>query len=1013
MNFFKLIFTCMFFFAANSFAADEDIFRIVKEGDLQKIKAAVNADNINMTDKEGNSVLQTAADAGASGAVLTYLLETEKKAGGSDIFKLLESRERAEDFKDKIKEAAASGGINTRDNKGDTPLLIAVQGLEDAEIIDILIQAGADVNITGSYGIMPLVMTADPQIVELLIKAGADLNEKTANGMTPLMSAASIIPAQPEKIKMLLDAGADAALKDAAGNTALSFAERAGDKRVITLLRNALLEIDELVKEGNLDQLKISVNEKNVNKRNSSGLTPLMVAAGEKNPNLKIIDVLLDAGAQANDKDDEGRTPLIHCLIAVTDENIAAEIVKTLIKNGADINVKDNRGLASLMYAAGFASSAKAVKLLIEAQADVNAKDKENQTALIYAALGGLHIYEDVFFGIDIHKPDRDPEIVKFLAEAGADVNVKTKEGYPLLTEAVMESSPEILDILAKSKGIDLNAKDIAGRIPLMYANAEKMDILIKAGANIDAKYADKKGNTLLMYAVYAGSKSFARSLIKAGAEINAKNKEGRTALMYAANAQMLQILLDSGADFKKGMPFKAASDADMYEILIKAGAKPESMTDVKHSNAISALHAMIYAYPDEIGNEKAHAQAIADLIKMGADINLKDENGDTPLMAALCSFATDTAGKMVNPEAVKVLTANKADPNIANEKGEKPLFYALENVRNIEIIKMLVKAGANVNAVDNEGKTPLMYAAENSLADTANVLIKAGAKLNTKDKNGKTAAMYAAENGLTSRIFNIFVKAGADVKEIYKKDNLNKIMFKTLMRRENGVRNIQALIKAGADVKAKDENGQTILMCAAKNYPEPDIINILIKAGANIKSIDNEGRTVLMYAFMNTYNGLEPETVQILIKAGAEINVKDNEGLTAFLYGSRYALVKNMEALAKKKADINARDNDGKNALMHCARHNSFAMMKFLIKSGVNVKARDNEGKTPLMYAAHYAPSENFMNVLIQAGANIKDKDNQGKRASDYKKEDAAEKTLTIRTVDDVDFDGGNGNYQ
>jgi len=103
------------------------------------------------------------------------------------------------------------------------------------------------------------------------------------------------------------------------------------------------------------------------------------------------------------------------------------------------------------------------------------------------------------------------------------------------------------------------------------------------------------------------------------------------------------------------------------------------------------------------------------------------------------------------------------------------------------------------------------------------------------------------------------------DKKLIYASENCNKEAVKFL-------------IKAGANINAKDNNGITALMRASR-YGEVEVVKLLIEAGA-----DN-GYTALMEASDNNY----VEVVKLLIENGANINVKDKFGNTALIYASRY----------------------------------------------------------------------------------------------------------------------------
>lgn len=128
----------------------------------------------------------------------------------------------------------------------------------------------------------------------------------------------------------------------------------------------------------------------------------------------------------------------------------------------------------------------------------------------------------------------------------------------------------------------------------------------------------------------------------------------------------------------------------------------------------------------------------------------------------------------------------------------------------------------------------------------------------------------------------------------------------------------ITALLKAGADLKARDnDNQRTALMWAAQSTTNPDVITTLLKAGADIKQPDKDGFTPLMIAAQNNTN---PEVITRFVSSGADFEAKDQNGFTAL-----------MEAASKN--------------------HNPNVIIAFL-KAGANAKAKNNKGFTALDYA-------------------------------------------------------------
>lgn len=176
--------------------------------------------------------------------------------------------------------------INAKDKKsGFTPLILAVIN-SNLNVIETLIECGAEVNTTEKNGFTPLILAAgsDFEAVKILIQSGADVNFRDNIGATALMYS-SAYTKNSSIIKMLIQSGAD------------------------------------------------------VNAKNNYGTTALMYAA-EKNKVPEIIETLLRSGASVNSKNDDGESALMLACRYASD----LQIIETLINNGAiiDDDVWDN-----------------------------------------------------------------------------------------------------------------------------------------------------------------------------------------------------------------------------------------------------------------------------------------------------------------------------------------------------------------------------------------------------------------------------------------------------------------------------------------------------------------------------------------------------------------------------------------------------------------------------------------------------------------------------------------------
>ena len=165
---------------------------------------------------------------------------------------------------------------------------------------------------------------SSPEIIELLIQAGADVNETDFLERTPLMFAASNdkYVYDSKVIETLLSHGADVKCKDLYGKTALMYAcEKIDDLKTVSMLINAGAD---------------------VNEKDDEGRTPLMMACGEGGCSVEIIKFLLRAGADVNAQDNDGWTALFWAAAnreLYGDE--ATEIIDTLIFSGADVYRQD------------------------------------------------------------------------------------------------------------------------------------------------------------------------------------------------------------------------------------------------------------------------------------------------------------------------------------------------------------------------------------------------------------------------------------------------------------------------------------------------------------------------------------------------------------------------------------------------------------------------------------------------------------------------------------------------
>ena len=291
-------------------------------------------------------------------------------------------------------ELLKSADLNCKEIHGKAVSVVAIHGNE--ECLDLLIQAGADVNWSSCSSTVAIVSVAwhgHSKCLDLLLAVGTDVNTQDEYGNTPLVLAAwngHILCMQS-----LLQEGANVNAHNIEGSTAVYFVASEGH--------------DDCLRE----LIKVRANVNNLDLNENSALHKATVSN-----KVVCVDLLIQAGADVNIRNEHGDTALIRAAEMGYDK-----CVDLLIRGGADVNIAGHNIYATALIQATRYDWHRCVDLLIQAGADVNAADFINNTVLISAVGDSEDLFAPTFNERDLFSLGTSQIKSVQLLVVGADVN--------------------------------------------------------------------------------------------------------------------------------------------------------------------------------------------------------------------------------------------------------------------------------------------------------------------------------------------------------------------------------------------------------------------------------------------------------------------------------------------------------------------------------------------------------------------------------------------------------------
>jgi ankyrin repeat protein len=502
--------------------------------------------------------------------------------------------------------------------------------------------------------------------------------------------------------------------------------------------------------------------------------------------------------------------------------------------------------------------------------------------------------------------------------------------------------------------------------------DAAKVELLIKQGANVNAKHQD----TVLVEAVTTKKVSIeiVKLLIDAkGIDVNkystrpmgtyAWYRTPLIAAVEAGNVEAVKLLLARGAkvnltdnhlptvDIVGPMPLNSAlmyaawaGSVEMTEMLLNKGANKEQMNSIGLTPLMFSVAYVMDTSP-EVTKEKA-VKVAALLLDRGAKV---DSHGFSSTIRFMKIDLPKGTPASVNPKVIS-----------RGGGGVSALMYASRN-GFIEGAKLLLDRGAKIELQMYGNKwTPLMLAANSDKTEMVNYLLDRGAKIEAVDTVGNNSLLITS-GGLQYDTVTALLRKKANVNAFIPTTGANALMNAINQAREDrekdSLKMMNLLLDNNININFQGIGGNTALMYASgwgvvtKN---PDRAELLLDRGARVNLQNRKGETALMMA---AYRG-HVKTAKLLLERGANMELKDVNGRTALMTASAATIdLKDnnsdfpelVKLLLDKGADINAKDKNKSTALSLATKNGHKKIIALLTAKGGKTDAaekKDESGK-------------------------------------------------------------------
>lgn len=644
-----------------------------------------------------------------------------------------------------------------------------------------------------------------------------DINAKTGkSGATLLLSAVGRVRDGADFVKALLAAGADPNIPDNKGWTPLAEA----------IFYSSSDSLDALMGAGGLD-----VNQK----VGSASVTPLSLLFSSANAETleAMSSVLLNAGADANIKNSEGKSALTVLMERAMMfrakpkvQEILSDVASRLIDAGADVREVAVTGASALWFAAASGLYGVAKKI-IDAGGDVGlmhsmATDEKTSVAKILLSDKNLTLNDKL-------------EFLKAIQKAGIDINAIEPDGVSIATAAFLVGGADFREVLL-NEGMDINS-------------------VYSTNANLSKK---TRASKLPIVSILAQEKTdesikLLKRIIKDGAKLSFED-EGTTAPIFTAlivnNEDAFNLLVDAvGKDLGNA---SISIDGREFGVIDLIAQERFAQDDEKMFSAMDRMRKIVEAAEENKKN--------------GVESKLVTEEGVSAVAARLVEL--EASVKDIREKRMrmldKLLSAGVSIQGgfVQTESGER--LPPICHVKNKEMLSEFVARGGDIYFATRAGNGLMTQAMVNGNTELASDIMTR----TSSEERVLYDVSFLNYDSHDERATMIGVLSAMFPGILPKKDSKDAV-------ESEGLENVGVDFNKLLNYQDKAGNSPTIVAAALDNS---FLMKFFIDAGADINHQNNAGETALMHAIAKIG---DKRTIEFMIESGADVSAKNKAGLT------------------------------------------------------------------------------------------------------------------------------------